>query len=435
MNGCRPTCKSPRGLRCPVQRPSVLTRGHRDHLYFDRVHPVIPLLHRGLYFTSPRQAERSEAQVALQLAMRTLAAASSAPYQQLSGSLYAETRRTLEKLDNEAEEHFVGEVAMEHIQAWLLLAHYDFMHMPRRRAIMTSGRVFRMVQVALLHQIDQQQQQRDAYVTSGGVQVSTGRQWIAAEERRRAFWVAYCLDRCVSLYTGCPLTFHEDVVREILFPIFPVPPPRIRVCLWPVERARLTQRCVAGPHTLRQAHIQLPASETQFENGQSGPAEFLPKAVASSGQRASSSFAEYVILLTLWTRHKALRPGVSADAALTHIAVTGDVSEQQRKADYERLAAVTQRRHARLSEDAVASDVQKDPLLLLNRLIAAVILLCVLGKMSHSNLADPSSSSCSLKPARACALPSLAWEVVRLGAETLAQLSHFKASPVPARDH
>jgi hypothetical protein len=149
--------------------------------------------------------------------MRTLAAASSAPYQQLSGSLYTETRRALEKLDNEAEEHVVGEVALEHIQAWLLLAHYDFMHMPRRRAIMTSGRVFRMVQVALLHQIDQQQQQRDTYVASGGVQVSTGREWIAAEEQRRAFWVAYCLDRCVSLYTGCPLTFHEDVVRENLF--------------------------------------------------------------------------------------------------------------------------------------------------------------------------------------------------------------------------
>lgn len=35
---------------------------------------------------------------------------------------------------------------------------------------------------------------------------------IAIEEKRRAFWVAYCLDRFISVHNELPLTLNEEVV-------------------------------------------------------------------------------------------------------------------------------------------------------------------------------------------------------------------------------
>jgi hypothetical protein len=39
---------------------------------------------------------------------------------------------------------------------------------------------------------------------------------IGTEEKRRAFWVAYCLDRFISVQNGLPLTLNEEVVSTPL---------------------------------------------------------------------------------------------------------------------------------------------------------------------------------------------------------------------------
>lgn len=168
----------------------------------------MPLIHRARYHAWARQADKTEACTALQCAMRTLAAAASAPLQQLSCSLYTDTRQVLENLDRAAEQDPTDDALLEHIQAWLLLAHYEFLRKPYRQALMTAGRAYRMVQIAQLHQIDEP---NSAPGHDGAGPESS---WLETEQKRRTFWVAYCLDRCTSLHGGCPHTFHEDAVRD-----------------------------------------------------------------------------------------------------------------------------------------------------------------------------------------------------------------------------
>ena len=179
-----------------------------DHLYFDRVHPVAPMINRARYFSWAQQLKKPKAQVCLQLAMRTIAAKFSVQFQDLSELLYAKTRQTLEIFED-SEQHVNGNIPLEYIQAWTLLAHCEFMSTPHRRAMMTAGRAFRMVQIARLHAIDAVGMTLDDLST----ETSISNRWIEFEEKRRTFWVAYCLDRCVSLHEDWPLTLHEDEVR------------------------------------------------------------------------------------------------------------------------------------------------------------------------------------------------------------------------------
>jgi len=74
--------------------------------------------------------------------MWTIAGTVSAQFRNLSDTLYAETRRMLENL--EASDHRLpGNIQLEQIQAWLLLAHYEFLRMNEHQAMITAGRVFR----------------------------------------------------------------------------------------------------------------------------------------------------------------------------------------------------------------------------------------------------------------------------------------------------
>lgn len=179
----------------------------------------MPLIHRTWYFSWARQPNKPGACAVLQSAMRTLAAAASASFRQLSKSLYTDTRQTLEKLDDANEQGSIGSIPLEHIQAWLLLTHYEFMHKPYHRAMMTAGRAFRMVQVALLHQVDA----CEPGVIPASFEAKPDSPWVETEQKRRIFWVSYCLDRCAGLHGTCPLTFHEDAVRvafEQLFSLY-----------------------------------------------------------------------------------------------------------------------------------------------------------------------------------------------------------------------
>jgi hypothetical protein len=94
----------------------------RDELYFERVHPVSPNIHRRKYFAWARQKRPSAGQIALQYAMRAVSAAVSAQYQPLSSMLCAESRRVLEQMDTNGTED-CGDTRIEQIQAWLLAAY------------------------------------------------------------------------------------------------------------------------------------------------------------------------------------------------------------------------------------------------------------------------------------------------------------------------
>jgi hypothetical protein len=136
----------------------------------------------------------------LQYAMWTLAMALSSQFESSRELLYNETRQMLEALDLADDD--LQPVRIEQVQAWLLVAFYELARASYRRASISAGRAFRLVQLAQLHEVD-----------SPGISVEE-EDPVVREERRRTFWVAYCLDRLICMRSRSPLTLTEEVVRR-----------------------------------------------------------------------------------------------------------------------------------------------------------------------------------------------------------------------------
>ncbi|KAH8800166.1 hypothetical protein F5884DRAFT_890900 [Xylogone sp. PMI_703] len=223
---------SPRAPKGTVSQREIfipeLIGADPDQLYFDRAHAIVPMLHKSRYFSYPYGR-------CLRNSVR--------------GILYVETRKMLEALD--LRDNSMEPVCIEQLQAWILITLYEFLRTDYRRGWISSGRVFRMVQLARLHEID-----------SGRDDVSMSKEdIILTEEKRRAFWVAYCLDRFISVRNGFLLTLTEDVV------------------------------CT-----------RLPALELEFQNEYPTSTCFLSEAIAYNEHSLFSPLAECVIMATIYGR-------------------------------------------------------------------------------------------------------------------------------------
>ncbi|KAA8642438.1 fungal specific transcription factor domain-containing protein [Aspergillus tanneri] len=221
---------------------SDLMQADLDQLYFDRIHHFMPIQHQNRYFSWRRQPIKTEAQSCLQYAIWTLAASVSAPYENIGDSLYQHARRGLEALD--CKNTSLASTDLEQVQAWLLLAIHELMGVDFRRGWISAGRAFRLIQLNWLHGTD------GTHLT----RVQTD--WIESEQKRRTFWMAYCLDRFVSMRTGSPPTFSERVA------------------------------------------IRLPCSEVNFQNDQPILMGFLADALASN-TTLPSTFTECIIVATI----------------------------------------------------------------------------------------------------------------------------------------
>lgn len=171
----------------------------RNQLYFDRVHPVMLIIHQGRYFS--RSAETSNpAYVALQYAMWALATCASTQFQDLRERLHAQARLVLEKMD--CDEAYSASPCVEQAQAWLLVAHYELCYMNLQRAWITMGRAFRLIQLLGLHDIDR-------HIASN---TQSEEDWTTLEEQRRTFWGAYTLDHYINICNNRPLGLQEETV-------------------------------------------------------------------------------------------------------------------------------------------------------------------------------------------------------------------------------
>lgn len=167
---------------------------------------MAPIIHQSRYFSWSRQSFKSESQACLQFAMWTLAACASAHLQHMRESLYACARSKLEALDN--KDDFTDAATLAQAQAWLLLTHYEFRYMHYRRAWITAGRAFRIIQLTKLHEIDR--------LSNTVLNLAVPETWVEIEEKRRTLWLAYCLDRFVNITNEWPLSLHEEAVRTTL---------------------------------------------------------------------------------------------------------------------------------------------------------------------------------------------------------------------------
>lgn len=145
-----------------------------------------------------KQPTKCEAFSCLQYAMWTLAASLSAQFHQLQWSLYKSTIDKLEALErNNEQHHYAG---IKQAQAWILLAIYECIQINHQRGWVSAGRSFRLVQFLRL------------YETDAPESLNNPADWVETEEKRRTFWMAYCLDRFISFQDEFPLTLNEQVV-------------------------------------------------------------------------------------------------------------------------------------------------------------------------------------------------------------------------------
>ena len=178
---------------------------YRDELFFERVHDCIPIMHQAQYDSWSNNATKTEQQICLQQSMWALAISASAQPISVGNLLYYDARRRLEELEAAGTSTQLLEVMQ--VQAWLLLAIYELVRVDFRRGWMSAGRAFRRIQLMRLHELDQ---------VDGPLANQSPLSWVQKEERRRTFWLAYLLDRYVSLSNGSPATLSEEVMPRTL---------------------------------------------------------------------------------------------------------------------------------------------------------------------------------------------------------------------------
>ncbi|KAI1390588.1 fungal-specific transcription factor domain-containing protein [Hypoxylon trugodes] len=183
-----------------------LVQSDLDQLYIDRIHPFVPIVHHGRYaaWNETDLDSLTEAQTALRYAMWTLAAASASAYHTtLRDLLYHRTRQFVESLDQRSGSNDI--VDTELVQAWLLLSSHELMCVGFRRSWMSAGRAFRLIQ------LDPTWTTATTPIPHSDGKYTYQAHWVEAEQRRRTFWFAYCLDRFISLRNGSSPTFSERV--------------------------------------------------------------------------------------------------------------------------------------------------------------------------------------------------------------------------------
>ncbi|QKX55293.1 uncharacterized protein TRUGW13939_02385 [Talaromyces rugulosus] len=184
-----------------------LVRADLDQLYFERVHPLVPIIQRTRYFAWAKLPTKSDSRGCLQHAMWTLAASLSTHCQSIRDSLYTETRKRLEALESRDNE--VDLFDIEEAQAWLLLAIYQFTRTTYRKGWMSAGRVIRLVQLMRLYELDSPSEIASQIMEP---------EWVEVEEKRRTFWMAYTLDRFANIRKGWPITLTEQILTRLPIP-------------------------------------------------------------------------------------------------------------------------------------------------------------------------------------------------------------------------
>ncbi|KAK2603398.1 hypothetical protein N8I77_009860 [Diaporthe amygdali] len=240
-------------------RVTGVVQAELDQLYFDRVHPSIPILHQRRYMAWSRARIKRPSRTCLQHAMWTLAALLSAEYRDMVDPLYSSTRQMLEAHGVESSDP--GGSDTEVLLAWVLVALCESMRTRYREAWMSAGRAIRMVQGLRFHEIDSPRTSKERRLSVPASATPEIDDFTEIEQRRRVFWMAYFLDHLLSIRHDWPVTLHEHVI------------------------------CT-----------RLPVPDLEFQTGQHVLGDFLSEAITEPNPRVRSPFNECLITVTICGR-------------------------------------------------------------------------------------------------------------------------------------
>ncbi|KAI0025467.1 fungal-specific transcription factor [Xylariomycetidae sp. FL0641] len=239
------------GLEEPLPPQETIDELHQ--IFFEKIHPSLPMIHRYRYLAAMNLAPNQRPPVALRYAIWTLACSVADKYADLKELFYKRARKYMEgDYVRGYGEHMIS---VAHCQTHVLLASYEFKMMYFPRAWMNSGSAVRLCQMIGLHRLD-----------GNGLDVKQclppPRDWTEREERRRTFWMAFCQDRYASIGTGWPMAIDE---RDIM--------------------------------------TQLPASEEAFNMSRPEQSLTLAESMSPAGAAKLSSFGGIVLMACLFGRN------------------------------------------------------------------------------------------------------------------------------------
>ncbi|PYH58087.1 putative C6 transcription factor Prf [Aspergillus niger CBS 101883] len=186
------------GLEEPLPTQEVIDE--LTTIYFEKIHLRLPMIHRPRYLAASSLAPASRPPICLQYIMWCHAASVTNKYASLHSIFYQRARKYAELDELEG----LGERALStaHCQTWVLIGTYEFKMMFLPRAWLSVGKAVRLATMLGLNGIDEE-----------GLNVKQTlpppKDWSEREERRRVFWMAFCLDRYASVGTGWPVSFDE----------------------------------------------------------------------------------------------------------------------------------------------------------------------------------------------------------------------------------
>ncbi|KAK0730608.1 fungal-specific transcription factor domain-containing protein [Lasiosphaeris hirsuta] len=193
------------GLEEPLPPQETIDELHQ--IYFEKIHPSLPMIHKYRYLAAMNLAPNQRPPVCLRYAMWTLASSVTEKFLDLKDLFYTRARKYVESdYIKGYGEHMIS---VAHAQTHVLLASYEFKWMHFPRAWMSTGSAVRLCQMIGLHRLD-----------GAGLDVKQclppPRDWTEREERRRTFWMAFCQDRYASIGTGWPMTIDEkDILTNL----------------------------------------------------------------------------------------------------------------------------------------------------------------------------------------------------------------------------
>ncbi|KAJ5921689.1 hypothetical protein N7454_009163 [Penicillium verhagenii] len=275
-----------------------------DLLYFERVHPIVPMIHKERYFSWTNDENVSPSRICLRSAMRTIAAAMSSQFCAFTEPLYARTRHMLEMQEVPTETGFPwmagsrdssNGVEHELIQAWLLLAHCELMRKSEQEALLTAGHAFTLLQFSHIIELDMPNVEASPPSEYAGSTSSTppymatsipDESWMETEEKRRTLWAAFVFDRLSSMLNDRPAMLHEEIIQTRL----PMPETDFQGGRYPVPMGFL-------PETMSNTNDY--ASLPSFAHTPTNGTNYSPPGSESQSQ-------------DFWTRHEWLASAATA---------------------------------------------------------------------------------------------------------------------------
>ncbi|KAK1149391.1 hypothetical protein N8T08_006614 [Aspergillus melleus] len=193
------------GLEEPLPAREVIDE--LNQIYFEKIHPALPIIHRPRHLAAMDLAPNIRPPVCLQYITWSHAATVSDKYHNLHELFYQRARKyaELEEMKGLGE----GVLSLACCQTWLLIGTYEFRMMCFPRAWLSVGKASRLSLMLGLNRIDG---------LGHGVKQSlpAARDWTEKEERRRVFWMTYCVDRYASVGTGWPVLMDDrDITTNL----------------------------------------------------------------------------------------------------------------------------------------------------------------------------------------------------------------------------